>query len=217
MIMTRLEFNINTLRDYTMRMVEKCEDAVSSSVNSLVNKDIDLAKKVIKLDEDIDTLREYIRDRSIELMVLKQPMARDLRFVYALSNMAIELERIGDYAENIAEETVAIGDSEHIMDLEPIISMSNVCLEMLKDMKIALTNCDEKLAYDIAIRDDKIDKIYEDSRPVLVDIMCKNSENVNQGTRLLFVARYLERIGDHITNICENIIYVSNGKMIEID
>ncbi|MGL5329672.1 MAG: phosphate signaling complex protein PhoU [Peptostreptococcaceae bacterium] len=216
MITTRLEFNINTLRDYAIRMVEKCEESVSLSVKSLVDKDVDLAKKVIKLDEDIDTLREYIRDRTIELMVLKQPVAKDLRFVYALSNIAIELERIGDYAENIAEETVVIGDSEHIMDLEPIVSMSNVCLDMLKDVKTALINCDDKLAYDIAMRDDKIDKIYEESRPVLVDIMREDSNNVDQGTRFLFIARYLERIGDHITNICEKVVYVSNGQMIEI-
>ena len=117
MIVTKLEFNINTLKEYAVRMVEKCEEAVSLSVNSLVDQDLDCAKKVIKLDEDIDTLREYIRDRSIELMVLKQPMARDLREIYALSNIAIELERIGDYAENIAEETLAIGNEEHIINV----------------------------------------------------------------------------------------------------
>ena len=216
MIVTKLEFNINTLKEYAVRMVEKCEEAVSLSVNSLVDQDLDCAKKVIKLDEDIDTLREYIRDRTIELMVLKQPMARDLREIYALSNIAIELERIGDYAENIAEETLAIGNEEHIVNLDSILKMSNVCLSMLSDIKKSLIECDEKLAYDIAMRDDIIDKIYEESRGHYISKMCKNPNNVDQGTRLLFVGRYLERIGDHITNICEKIIYVANGKMIEI-
>ena len=216
MMVTRLEFNINTLKEYTIRMVEKCEDVVYLSTNSLVNKDLDNAKKVIKLDEDIDTLREYIRDRSIELIVLKQPMAKDLRFIYALSNIAIELERIGDYAENIAEETLAIGNEEHIVNLDSILKMSNVCLSMLSDIKKSLIECDEKLAYDIAMRDDIIDKIYEESRGHYISKMCENPNNVDQGTRLLFVGRYLERIGDHITNICEKIIYVANGKMIEI-
>lgn len=216
MIVTKLEFNINTLKEYAVRMVEKCEEAVSLSVNSLVDQDLDCAKKVIKLDEDIDTLREYIRDRSIELMVLKQPMARDLREIYALSNIAIELERIGDYAENIAEETLAIGNEEHIINLDEILKMSNVCLSMLSDIKKSLIECDEKLAYDIATRDDIIDKAYEESRKKYISKMCENSNHVDQGTRLLFVGRYLERIGDHITNICEKIIYVANGKMIEI-
>ena len=151
MIVTKLEFNINTLKEYAVRMVEKCEEAVSLSVNSLVDQDLDCAKKVIKLDEDIDTLREYIRDRSIELMVLKQPMARDLREIYALSNIAIELERIGDYAENIAEETLAIGNEEHIINLDEILKMSNVCLSMLSDIKKSLIECDEKLAYDLSL------------------------------------------------------------------
>lgn len=216
MIITRLEFNISTLKDYAIRMVEKCEDAVSLSVNSLVKKDIDLAKKVVKLDEDIDTLREYIRDRSIELMVLKQPMAKDLRYIYALSNIAIELERIGDYAENIAGETIAINKDEHITSLDTIVDMSNVCLSMLNDIKEALNKCDDKLAYDIAMRDDKIDRAYEDSRPNILSKMCEDADNVDQGTRILFVERYLERIGDHITNICENIVYIANGQMIEI-
>ena len=216
MIVTKLEFNINTLKEYAVRMVEKCEEAVSLSVNSLVDQDLDCAKKVIKLDEDIDTLREYIRYRSIELMVLKQPMARDLREIYALSNIAIELERIGDYAENIAEETLAIGNEEHIINLDEILKMSNVCLSMLSDIKKSLIECDEKLAYDIATRDDVIDKAYEESRKKYISKMCESSNHVDQGTRFLFVGRYLERIGDHITNICEKIIYVANGKMIEI-
>ncbi|MEG2353634.1 MAG: phosphate signaling complex protein PhoU [Clostridium sp.] len=217
MIVTRLEFNINTLKDYTLRMVEKCEDAVSLSVKSLVEKDLELAKKVIKLDEDIDTLREYIRDRSIELMVLKQPMARDLRYIYALSNMAIELERIGDYAENIAEETLSIGNDEYITNLDSIVTMSNICLSMLSDVKKALVECDEELAYEIAMRDDIVDNAYKDSRPIIISKMCENPKNIDQGTRLLFVGRYLERIGDHITNICEKIVYAANGQMIEID
>ena len=217
MIVTRLEFNISTLKDYTIRMVEKCEEAISLSVESLIKNDIPMAKKVIKLDEDIDTLREYIRDRSIELMVLKQPMARDLRYVYALSHMAIELERIGDYSENIAQETLEIGSDKHIANLQHIISMSNECLDMLSNIKVALENCDEKLAYDIAMKDDKIDNSYKEFRKQIIDTMGENSSYVEQGSRFLFVARYLERIGDHITNICEKIIYAANGKMIEID
>ena len=217
MIVTRLEFNISTLKDYTIRMVEKCEEAISLSVESLIKNDISMAKKVIKLDEDIDTLREYIRDRSIELMVLKQPMARDLRYVYALSHIAIELERIGDYSENIAQETLEIGNNEHIANLDHIVEMHNICLTMIRDIKVALENCDEKLAYSIAMRDDKIDNAYKEFRLQIIEKMSENPSYVEQGSRFLFVARYLERIGDHITNICEKIIYAANGKMIEID
>ena len=176
MASTNLEMSIKTLREYINRMMDKCERAVELSVNSMINKDMDLAKRVID-DDDIDILREYIRDRSIELMALKQPMAKDLREIYALSDISAELERIGDYAENIASEVVSIGGEDYIKQLIDIPKMTNYCLEMFKNLKSAF---------------------------------------INQGVKLLFVARYLERIGDHITNVCEKIIYARNGKMIEI-
>ena len=102
MASTNLEMSIKVLKEYIIRMMDKCENAVDLSVKSMINKDVDLAKKVINDDDDIDILREYIRDRSIELMALKQPLARELREIYALSDISTELERIGDYAENIA-------------------------------------------------------------------------------------------------------------------
>ena len=87
MASTNLEMNIKTLKEYINRMMDKCEEAIELSVKSMINKDVDLAKKVINNDDDIDILREYIRDRSIELMALKQPMAKDLREIYALSDI----------------------------------------------------------------------------------------------------------------------------------
>ena len=182
MASTNLEMSIKTLREYINRMMDKCERAVELSVNSMINKDMDLAKRVIDDDDDIDILREYIRDRSIELMALKQPMAKDLREIYALSDISAELERIGDYAENIASEVVSIGGEDYIKQLIDIPKMTYY-------------------------------KVREDC----LKVMHENPEqNINQGVKLLFVARYLERIGDHITNVCEKIIYARNGKMIEI-
>lgn len=216
MIVTRLEFNINTLKDYTLRMVEKCEDAVSLSVKSLVEKDLELAKKVIKLDEDIDTLREYIRDRSIELMALKQPLAKDLRYIYALSDISTELERIGDYATNICVESLEIGGEPFIKELIDIPLMKDICVEMLQNLWDALKNDDADLAYKTAERDKEVDQLYTKVRQDCLKVMHNDPNNINQGMRLVFVGRYLERIGDHITNVCEKIIYAKNGEMIEI-
>ena len=204
MASTNLEMSIKTLREYINRMMDKCERAVELSVNSMINKDMDLAKRVIDDDDDIDILREYIRDRSIELMALKQPMAKDLREIYALSDISAELERIGDYAENIASEVVSIGGEDYIKQLIDIPKMTNYCLEMFKNLKSALI-------------DNEIDILYYKVREDCLKVMHENPEqNINQGVKLLFVARYLERIGDHITNVCEKIIYARNGKMIEI-
>ena len=217
MASTNLEMSIKTLREYINRMMDKCERAVELSVNSMINKDMDLAKRVIDDDDDIDILREYIRDRSIELMALKQPMAKDLREIYALSDISAELERIGDYAENIASAVVSIGGEDYIKQLIDIPKMTNYCLEMFKNLKSAFINQDADLAYKTALIDNEIDILYYKVREDCLKVMHENPEqNINQGVKLLFVARYLERIGDHITNVCEKIIYARNGKMIEI-
>ena len=216
MASTNLEMSIKTLREYINRMMDKCERAVELSVNSMINKDMDLAKRVIDDDDDIDILREYIRDRSIELLVLKQPMARDLRYIYALGFIALELERIGDYAVNIAEETIKICQDEYIKDLIDIPKMYEECKKMILEVKESLENENEDLAREIALQDDKIDSLYNRVQEDCLRVMNANPQTINQGVNLLFIGRYLERIGDHITNICEMIIFAINGEMTEI-
>ncbi|MGM9534919.1 MAG: phosphate signaling complex protein PhoU [Intestinibacter sp.] len=217
MASTNLEMSIKTLKEYINRMMDKCEEAIELSVKSMINKDVDLAKKVINNDDDVDILREYIRDRSIELMALKQPMAKDLREIYALSDISTELERIGDYAANIASEVVAIAGEDYIKELVDIPKMTEHCLDMFRNLKTAFINQDADLAYKVALIDNEIDVLYYKVREDCLRVMHENPEqNINQGVKLLFVGRYLERIGDHITNVCEKIIYARNGKMIEI-
>ena len=217
MVITNLDLSIHLLKEYTLRMIEKCEDAVNLSVEYMMKKDMKSTKKLIRQDDDIDILREYIRDRSIELMALKQPLARDLRYIYALSDISTELERIGDYATNICKESLDIGEEPFIKEMIDIPAMKNICVEMLKKLGDALKNDDADLAFDIAKKDVEVDELYEKVRESCLQVMHNNpDENINQGLRLVFIARYLERIGDHITNICEKIIYAKNGKMIEI-
>lgn len=216
MVSTSLELSISTLEDYTLKMIDKCELLLIDAVDCMVNKDLKKAQDIVKRDDEIDTLREYIRDRSIELMVLKQPMAIDLRFIYALGNIAVELERIGDNAVNIAQEVIKIGEEKYIKELIDLPKMKDICIEMLRDFRQALQNHDENLAYKVALKDDLIDKLYEDIQKHTIEIMHKNEAYIDQGVRLLFIARCLERVGDHITNTCEKIIYAVKGEMIEI-
>ena len=217
MVITNLDLSIQLLKEYTLRMIEKCEDAVDLSVEYMMKKDMKSTKKLIRQDDDIDILREYIRDRSIELMALKQPLARDLRYIYALSDISTELERIGDYATNICKESLDIGEEPFIKEMIDIPAMKNICVEMLRNLGNALKNDDADLAFEIAKKDVEVDELYEKVRESCLQVMHNNpDENIKQGLRLVFIARYLERIGDHITNICEKIIYAKNGKMIEI-
>ncbi|MDY2735475.1 phosphate signaling complex protein PhoU [Intestinibacter sp.] len=209
--------SIKTLKEYTSGMIVRCKEAVSLSVDSMVSKNLEQAKKVVESDDDIDLLREYIRDRSVELMASKHPMTKDLRYIYVLSDISTELERIGDYAVNICKETIAIGNDEHIKELIDIPKMSEMCTQMLEDLMVAFLEEDDEMAYQIALKDKELDELYYRIRKDSLRVMHKDPQNnINQGVRLLFVGRYLERIGDHITNICEKIIYAKKGTMVEI-
>jgi phosphate transport system protein len=212
-----MDLNINKLTDLTLQMMDKCENIVIKSVDAMVAKDIEQSKEILILDNEIDDLRSYIRDKSIELIALKQPLATDLRTIHALGVIAIELERVGDYAVNIAMETIKIGNDEYVEKLIDIPKMKDVCVSMLKNAKIALMENNEKLAYKTGLQDDIVDELYNDVYVDALGAMHKNIDNINQGVKLLFVGRYLERIGDHITNICELVIYAIKGEMIEID
>ena len=213
MLNTNLGLNIDTLKQYTINMIEESVSILDLSIECMLNQDIEGCKKVIKQDDKIDELREYIRDRSIELLVLKQPMARDLRYIYALGFIALELERIGDYAVNIAEETIKICQDEYIKDLIDIPKMYEECKKMILEVKESLENENEDLAREIALQDDKIDSLYNRVQEDCLRLMNANPQTINQGVNLLFIGRYLERIGDHITNICEMIIFAINGEM----
>lgn len=216
MLNTNLGLSIDTLKQYTINMIEECVSILDLSVECMLKQDIEGCKKVIKQDDKIDELREYIRDRSIELLVLKQPMARDLRYIYALGFIALELERIGDYAVNIAEETIKICQDEYIKDLIDIPKMYEECKKMILEVKESLENENEDLAREIALQDDKIDSLYNRVQEDCLRVMNANPQTINQGVNLLFIGRYLERIGDHTTNICEKIIFAINGEMTEI-
>ena len=216
MLNTNLGLSIDTLKQYTINMIEECVSILDLSVECMLKQDIEGCKKVIKQDDKIDELREYIRDRSIELLVLKQPMARDLRYIYALGFIALELERIGDYAVNIAEETIKICQDEYIKDLIDIPKMYEECKKMILEVKESLENENEDLAREIALQDDKIDSLYNRVQEDCLRVMNANPQTINQGVNLLFIGRYLERIVDHITNICEMIIFAINGEMTEI-
>lgn len=216
MLNTNLGLSIDTLKQYTINMIDQCDNILDLSVKCVLNQDIEGCKKVIQQDDKIDELREYIRDRSIELLVLKQPMAKDLRYIYALGSIAIELERIGDYAVNIAEESIKIGRDKYIKDLVDIPKMYEECKKMILGVKESLENEDEDLAREIALNDDIVDSLYDRVQEDCLKIMNDNPQTINQGVNLLFIGRHLERIGDHTTNICEKIIFAIKGEMIEI-
>lgn len=131
---TNLDLSINLLKEYSIDMITKCENTLKLSMESILEKDRKKAKKVREKDYEINKLREIIRDESIELIALRQPLAKDLRYIHSISIIANELERIGDYAVNIANETLA--EDELINEVNGIYDIYIICKEMIEKLKM---------------------------------------------------------------------------------
>ena len=216
MVNKNLVVSIENLKNDIIDMMEQCAKLIDMSLVSIINRDVELAKKVIDLDDEEDNLRVYIIDKSVRLIALKQPVARDLRLIYSLGYMALDLERIGDYSVNIAEKSLKLVEEDDIEPLGDIVRMRDMCISMLYEVEKALKGNDAKAAYSSANHDDVLDDLYKRAYKEIVKNMHKDDQNIDKGVRTLFIARYLERIGDHITNICENVIYAVNGDVVEI-
>lgn len=217
MVRESFEASIKSLKEDVVGMVESVEDIVIKSVDSLINKDVTLAREVIKLDDRIDQMQNNIEEKTIQLIALQQPMAKDLRIIFSISKIITDLERVGDFCVNISKETIKIGDESHIKPLIDIPKMRDIILDMLRNSKISFINEDSKLAYRVGKEDELIDNLYKDIYTDILMMIHSDSKNINQGTKLLFVGRYLERMADHITNICERIIYIVDGEHVEIN
>lgn len=216
MVHNTLDESVTYLKNDIIDMMEQCAKLIDMSLVSIINKDVELAKKVIILDDEVDNLRVNIIDKSVRLIALKQPVAKDLRLIYSLGHMALDLERIGDYSVNIAEKSLKLAKEDDIEPLSSIVKMRDMCVSMLYEVEKALKGNDTKAAYSSANHDDILDDLYKQAYKEIVKNMHKDDSNIDKGVRTLFIARYLERIGDHITNICENVIYAINGDVVEI-
>ncbi|MCZ7359384.1 MAG: phosphate signaling complex protein PhoU [Candidatus Methanoperedens sp.] len=191
--------------------------AIGDAVLSLKNRDIDLAQKVIDMDNEIDDINHEIEDDCMRLLALQQPMARDLRLIISVLKMAIDLERIGDLSLEIAVITQMTANVPPVKPLIDIPRMSETCQQMLADTMKAFENKDVELAKQVAKRDDEIDMLFDQIRRELITFMIEDPKKITGAQHLTFVARYLERIGDHITNLCENVVFMVTGERVELN
>jgi phosphate transport system protein len=204
---------LDLLKSKLSEMGKKVEDQISKAHQALLSRDSGLADVVIVGDENVNLLQQETEEVGIRILATRQPLAQDLRNVISGLKMASELERIADYAANIARH---IPDLEHYPDLDqPIaaaIEMVQLAKGMLADIMDAYVKNDVAKAIAVWHRDDKIDGIYADLINDLRSGMSKDPDKVNAYTGLIFVARCCERIGDHITNLAENVHYIEHGK-----
>jgi len=187
-------------------------NAIEQSIKSLVESNPDLAKEVISGDQKVDELNQKIERRCMELLALQQPMAKDLRMIIGILKIGIDLERIGDLAVDAARVAIQLKDKPQVTKLEFIPKMADIAIKMLQQAMEALANDDADLARQTTKWDYEIDGLYVKARDKLLKIIIEKPELINGAVPLLMVNRHIERIGDHICNICEAIVYMVEAK-----
>lgn len=186
--------------------------AIDRSITALKELNVDMAKEVLQSDEAVDDLSQKMENKCMELLALQQPMAKDLRMIIGILKIGIDLERIGDLAVDIARVTIQSQSKTHITKLEYIPRMADIAMKMLSLAAEALRNSDADLARQTTKWDYEIDGLYVKSRDKLFKIIIERPDHIGDATSLLLVNRHLERIGDHICNICEAVVYMAEAK-----
>ncbi len=202
---------IGRLRGLISEMGGLAEAAIANAIDALIRHDEDLAQTVVAGDKKIDALEAEVDDLAIRIIALRSPMANDLRDVVAALKIGGVVERIGDYAKNIAKR---VGEIERQGKFEPLTlipSMAEIAQSMVRDVLNAYAARDEQLAIIVIERDEKLDNFYNSIFRNLVTHMMENPATISSAAQLLFVARNLERIGDHATNVGEMVHYAATG------
>lgn len=205
------------LRREIVRMGQLVSTMIENATLSLARGDLLLARQVIEADDEIDRLLIATEMKSLQLMALQQPMARDLRALGTGLKLVTDLERMADHATDIAEVTLRLGGEPLIKPLVDIPRMTTLAQEMTRDALAAYVDQDEAAARAMITRDDEVDHLYKAIFDELVEMMQKDPSVVRQATYLLHVAMSLERIGDHATNLGEWTIYQLTGELEELN
>ena len=195
-------------------MVEK---SLNEAVVALRSQDIAQAKVIYDADRQINKKHFDIEESVITLIATQQPMARDLRLLTAILEVTTELERMGDYAKGIARITVRIGQKELLPPIRHILPMTEVCVDMLHRAVQAFVERDADAARSIPKEDDQVDEFFNTIYRELMDQMIANPGSIDQANHLLWVAHNLERVADRVTNVCERIVFVVTGELLEMD
>ena len=215
--MPRMDFDrdLRDLQDELLTLGGMVEKAIAKSLDALKNRDLALSEEVIAEDDIIDERRFELEEKCIDLMATQQPLAGDLRIIITVLHVAVELERMGDYAEGIAKISVAMGDEPPLKPLIDIPRMADRSSDMLRRSLDAFVNRDIAAAYQICEDDDEVDALYDQVYKELLIYMMSDPGTIRRATYLLWVAHDLERIADRTTNIAERVIFLVTGRLTE--
>ena len=208
------EEQLGQLRTAVLEMGGLVEEQIGQAVRALIQRDEPLAHATIERDHTVNRFDVEIDDLSLKLLALRQPAARDLRLITTALKITTDLERIGDMATHIAERAIELAGELPIKPYIDIPRMADVARDMLRRSLDAFVREDTELALSVCLADDTIDQLHEQLFRELLSYMVENPATVSRAMRLLFVSKYLERVGDHATNIAEMVIFMVKGRSI---
>jgi len=217
--MTRetLDRQMNEIFSEIIALSGMVERAVLDAVEALKQRDINAARQIYANDLFINDKRFEIENNALIMIATQQPMARDLRVLASVLDIASELERMGDYAKGIARIAILTGKEPPVKPLIDLPIMAKLTVDMLHRAVQAFVDSDESRALAIPKEDDQVDDLYNRVYRDLLVIMTSDASTIDRATHLLWVAHNLERTADRVTNICERTVFVTTGKLIEID
>jgi len=205
---------LDDLRTRLLTMGGKVETMIAGSVKALVDRDSGLAERVIAMDHEINTLEVSVDERCLELLALRQPAARDLRFITLALKIVTDLERIGDQCANIAKRARELNEEPPLKPYIDIPRMAHWTETMLKEALDAFVRGDDQLAIKVCMDDSFVDGLNMQIQRELLSFMIEDPATISRAIKLNYISKYLERIADHATNIAEMVIFMVKGKDI---
>jgi len=215
-IRTTFHKRLKEIQDDILVMGSMVEKAILRSIDALKNRDLEIANQVVANDIQINDKRFDIEEKCIELIATQQPMASDLRTIVSVLSIITDLERIGDYADGIAKIAIMLSDEPPLKPLIDIPRMAEKVSDMLHRSLDAFIRRDAETARQIATEDDEVDDLHHQVLRELFTFMVEDPKTITRATRLIWVNQNLERCGDRVTNICERVIFLVTGKMVEV-
>lgn len=202
------------LKRQLLDMSERAESLIALAIEALVERDASKAEAVISGDRELDAMELEVERLAVELLATQQPMARDLRFIVSAIRVTSDLERVGDHAVNIAQAVERLDGSRLVTAESEVVEMAGGASRMLADALDAFIRGDGELGREVGRRDDLVDSQHDNLFRILIEMMSKDSREVQNALQLLLVSRNLERIADLATNIGEDAVYLAEGKLI---
>lgn len=213
--MEQFDLQMEKLKNRILKMCSLVDEQVDSAFRAIEEENVDLAKQVIENDNKVDKYDVKIDKACQKLLALRQPVATDLRFIMSAMTINSNLERIGDIAVNIAESFLLLKKKPAFIEKSKYTLMANLVKEMIRNSIDSFINNDRNLAQKVIEADDLLDKYNIDNHQILINIMKENQEDIEAAVALLEICRQLERLGDHATNIAEDVYFIVEAQMIK--